>query len=117
MVLLKENHIKAAGSIPEAVKMVKEKYGAKHKIEIETRDIAEVNEAIDSKCDIIMLDNMTLEEMEASVKVIAGKAEVEASGNITIENIRAVAETGVDYISVGAITHSVKVLDISLLII
>ena len=117
MVLLKENHIKAAGSIQEAVKMVKEKYGVKHKIEIETRDIAEVNQAIDSKCDIIMLDNMTLKEMEASVKVIAGKAEVEASGNITIENIRAVAETGVDYISVGAITHSVKALDISLLII
>lgn len=117
MVLLKENHIKAAGSITNAVQMIREKYGSDYKIEVETRNILEIEEAIKSNVDIIMLDNMSIEEMERAVKLIDGNAKIEASGNITIKNIREVAETGVYYISVGAITHSVNALDISLLII
>ncbi|MEN8194208.1 MAG: carboxylating nicotinate-nucleotide diphosphorylase [Bacteroidota bacterium] len=117
MIMLKENHIKASGSIKKAVESVKKEYGEKFKIEVETREITEVVEALDSKIDIIMLDNMSTEEMAAAIKLIGTNAKVEASGNITIDNIRKVAETGVDYISVGAITHSVSALDISLLII
>lgn len=117
MVMLKENHIKAAGSIPKAVKIIREQYGFKYKIEVETGNLNEVVEAMNNNVDIIMLDNMPIEEMQASVIMINKKAKVEASGNITAENIRVVAETGVDYISVGAITHSVSALDISLLII
>ena len=117
MVMLKENHIKAAGSIQKAVSMIKQKYGSEYKIEIETQDLTEVVEAIDAKVDIIMLDNMSLEEMKAAVKISGSNAKVEASGNITKANIRSIAETGVDYISVGVITHSIRALDISLLII
>ncbi len=116
MVMLKENHIKAAGSISKAVKTIREKYGSQYKIEVETRNLAEVVDALDCEVDIIMLDNMSLEEMQASVLMINKKVKVEASGSITLGNIKAVAETGVDYISVGAITHSVNALDISLLI-
>jgi len=117
MVLLKENHIKAAGSISKAVKIIREKYGRKYKVEVEARNLDEVTEALNSDVDIIMLDNMSLKEMQESVLIINKKVKVEASGNITAENIRVIAETGVDYISVGAITHSVSALDISLLII
>lgn len=117
MVLLKENHIKAAGSITNAVKTIRDKYSSDYKIEVETRNIFEIEEAIKSNVDIIMLDNMSIEDMKLAVKKIGGKAKIEASGNITVKNIKSVAETGVDYISVGAITHSVKALDISLLII
>ena len=117
MVMLKENHIKAAGSIQKAVNVVREKYGNKYKIEVETGNLVEVMDALDSDVDIIILDNMPIEEMQASVLMINKKVKTEASGNITLENIKSVAETGVDYISVGAITHSVNALDISLLII
>lgn len=117
MVMLKENHIKAAGSISKAVKIIREKYGRKYKVEVEARNLDEVTEALNSDVDIIMLDNMSLKEMQESVLIINKKVKVEASGNITAENIRVIAETGVDYISVGAITHSVSALDISLLII
>jgi len=117
MVLLKENHIKATESITKAVQKVRDKYGSDYKIEVETRNLAEIEEAIKSNVDVIMLDNMSIDEMESAVQLIGGSAKIEASGNITVKNIRAVAETGVDYISVGAITHSVSALDISLLII
>lgn len=117
MVMLKENHIKAAGSITTAVQLIRNKYSYDYKIEVETRNLAEIKEAIKSNVDVIMLDNMSIEEMESAVKLIGGIAKIEASGNITVKNIRAVAEIGVDYISVGAITHSVSALDISLLII
>jgi len=117
MVMLKENHIKAAGSITTAVKMIREKYNTDFKIEVETSNFAEIEEAIKSSVDVIMLDNMSIDEMKVAVKMIGGSAKIEASGNITLNNIRAVAETGVDYISVGAITHSVNALDISLLIL
>lgn len=116
MVMLKENHIKAAGSITKAVNQIKEKYGSKFKIEVETTNIEEVQETIDSKADIIMLDNMTIEEMTTCVNLIDGKIKTEASGNVNLETIRNIALTGVDFISVGAITHSVNALDISLLI-
>ncbi len=117
MVMLKENHIKAAGSITSAVQMIRNRYGSEYKIEVETRNLLEIKEAIKSNVDIIMLDNMSIEDMKSAVKLIGKSAKIEASGNITVKNIRAVAETGVDYISVGAITHSVSALDISLLII
>ncbi|HOJ36543.1 MAG TPA: nicotinate-nucleotide diphosphorylase (carboxylating), partial [Clostridiales bacterium] len=83
-------------------------------IEVETRNLAEVKEALDAGADIIMLDNMTVDEMKEAVKLIGGRAKTEASGNITLDNIKEVAETGVDIISMGAITHSVKAFDISM---
>ncbi len=114
MVLIKDNHIKAAGSITKAVSLIRNKYGNKFRIEVETKNIDEVREALETKADIIMLDNMSIEIMKEAVKIIAGKAKTEASGNITSENIAEVASTGVDFISVGALTHSVKALDISM---
>ena len=87
------------------------------KIEIETTNIEEVKEALNSNIDIIMLDNMNIDIMKKAVLLIDGKVKTEASGNVTLENIADIAETGVDFVSVGAITHSVKALDISLLII
>ncbi|KUO59956.1 nicotinate-nucleotide pyrophosphorylase [bacterium BRH_c32] len=114
MVLIKDNHIKAARSITKAVSLIRKNYGNKFKIEVETKNIDEVREALETKADIIMLDNMSIEIMKEAVKIIAGKAKTEASGNITIENIAEVASTGVDFISVGALTHSVKALDISM---
>lgn len=112
MVMIKDNHIKAAGSIYRAVDLVKAKIKPGIKIEVETSNIKEVNEALEAEVDIIMLDNMSVELMNEAVKLINGKAKVEASGNITIKNVKAVAETGIDFISVGALTHSVKALDI-----
>lgn len=112
MVMIKDNHIKAAGGIYRAVELAKAKIKPGIKIEVETSNIKEVKEAIEAEADIIMLDNMAVELMNEAVKLINGKAEVEASGNISIKNVKAVAETGVDFISVGALTHSVKALDI-----
>jgi len=114
MVLIKDNHIKAAGSITRAVQLIRKKLKKKMKIEVETANLDEVKEALSNKVDIIMLDNMSLEMMEQAVKLIGGKAKVEASGNVTLENVRKIALTGVDFISVGALTHSVKALDISM---
>lgn len=116
MVMLKENHIRTAGSITNAVRQIRNQFHDKYKIEVETTNIEEVKEAARSNVDIIMLDNMSNDLMAKCVKIINGKIKTEASGNITIDNIRAVALTGVDYISVGSITHSVSALDISLLI-
>jgi nicotinate-nucleotide pyrophosphorylase (carboxylating) len=113
-VLIKDNHIKMAGGIKASVEAAR--LGCPHtaRIEVEVEDLAGVNEALAAKADIIMLDNMTLERMREAVNLIAGRALVEASGGITEGNIRAVAEAGVDLISAGALTHSVKALDISL---
>lgn len=113
-VMLKDNHIDAGGGIGNAVKTVRKKIGHTVKIEVETRNLQEVSESLDAGADIIMLDNMTAEQMADAVKIINGRALTEASGNITALNIRAVAETGVDIISMGSITHSVKALDISM---
>ena len=118
MIMLKDNHIDFAGSIAQAVTSTQsylKENGLNLKIEVETRNLDEVKQALAvGGVDRIMLDNMSLKEMTAAVKLIAGRSETEASGGITEETIRGVAETGVDYISVGALTHSIKSLDISL---
>jgi nicotinate-nucleotide pyrophosphorylase (carboxylating) len=113
MAMIKDNHIEVAGGITAAVKAVRSSIEDGIKIEVETTNLDQVQEAIDAGADIIMLDNMDIETMHEGVKLIAGRAKVEASGNITIERLREVAATGVDYISIGALTHSVKALDIS----
>jgi len=113
-VLIKDNHIKAAGGIRQAVEAVRKRIPHTVKIEVETETLEQVKEALDSGADIIMLDNMTPELMKQAVELIAGKALTEASGNVNLGNIEEVAATGVDIISVGAITHSVKAMDISM---
>ena len=112
--MLKDNHIDACGSITKAVSTLRGKIGHTVKIEVETRNLDEVAEALATCCEIIMLDNMDCETMKKAVEMTSGKALLEASGNITAETIRKVAETGVDIISIGALTHSVKAFDISL---
>jgi len=114
MVMIKDNHIKFVGSIKEAVKQIKSKVSPMVKIEVEVSNINELKEALETEVDIIMLDNMSLEEMKEAVKIVDGKVKLEASGNITLDNIRDVALTGVDYISTGATIHSSKWLDISM---
>ena len=116
MVMLKENHIEVAGGITKAVLQVRKKVNSDIKIEVETKNLAEVQEAINNQVDVIMLDNMALNTMREAVILINGKAKVEASGNMTLNRIADVAATGVDFISVGALTHSVSALDISMLI-
>lgn len=113
-VLIKDNHINFAGSITKAVEIVRSKYQDKYKIEVETSTLDEVKEALVVKADIIMLDNMDVSMMKEAVKIINGRALTEASGGITLNTIAGIAETGVDYISVGALTHSSPSLDISL---
>lgn len=112
--MLKDNHIDAGGGITNAVKILRSKLGHMVKIEVETRNFDEVKEAVSAGADIIMLDNMTNAQMEECVRFIGGRAKTEASGNITLENIAEVAKTGVDIISLGALTHSVKAFDISM---
>ncbi len=114
-VLIKENHIAAAGGISAAIERAKLQLPHTLKIEIETCDLTEVAEALQAGADIIMLDNMNLDEMRQGVKLIAGKALVEASGGVNLERVRDIAETGVNIISVGALTHSVTAVDISML--
>lgn len=112
--MLKDNHIDAAGGITNAVKMLRGKLGHMVKIEVETRNLDEVKEAVEVGADIIMLDNMSCEMMREAVAIVDGRALLEASGGITAETLRAVAQTGVDVISIGALTHSVKAMDISM---
>ena len=112
--MLKDNHIDAYGGITPAVTALREKAGHMLKVEVEARTLNDVQEALDCKVDVIMLDNMTCEEMKKAVELVNGRAKLEASGNVTLENIRQVAETGVDIISLGALTHSVKAFDISM---
>jgi len=113
-VLIKDNHIAVAGSIKEAVTAARRSLGHTVKIEVEVETLEQVASALESRVEIIMLDNMSVDEMKQAVKLIEGKALTEASGQITEENILEVAKTGVDYISIGAITHSVKAMEISL---
>lgn len=115
--MLKDNHVDAGGGITSAVKKLREKLGHTVKIELEVRNLDELREALSVDVDIIMLDNMSCDEMKKAVEITNGKAKLEASGGITDETIRAVAETGVDIISMGAITHSVTAFDISLKIV
>ena len=112
--MLKDNHIDAGGGITNAVKILRSKLGHMVKIEVETRNFDEVKEAVAAGADIIMLDNMSNEQMRECVAFIDGRAKTEASGNITLDNIADVAKTGVDIISLGALTHSVKAFDISM---
>lgn len=114
MAMIKDNHIKVAGGITAAVKAVRTHIPAGVKIEVETTNLQEVREALEMQADIIMLDNMSNTEMAEAVKLIQGKAKTEASGNMNIPRLKEVAATGVDYISVGALTHSVTALDISM---
>ena len=114
MVLIKDNHIKVAGSIENAVDQVRKQSGADIKIEVETTSLKEVLEALNKNVDMIMLDNMSTEMMAEAVKIINGRAKVEASGNMTLDRLREVAATGVDFISSGAIIHQAKSLDLSL---
>jgi len=116
-ILIKDNHIDAAGGIARAVKACLDSLGAEQKnlmIEVETRTLEEVKEAVALPIHRIMLDNMDIETMRRAVEEVQGKVEMEASGSISLENVRAVAETGVDYISIGSLTHSANALDISL---
>ncbi|MCS7052287.1 MAG: carboxylating nicotinate-nucleotide diphosphorylase [Ignavibacterium sp.] len=117
MILIKDNHIVVSGSITNAVKTCREKMKQlkkKYLIEVETKNLLEVEEALENRVDIIMLDNFSINQMKKAVNLISGKCKVEASGGITLKNVKKVAETGVDFISIGALTHSVKALDISL---
>ena len=113
-VLLKDNHIGAAGSVAKAVAMAKEYAPFVRKIEIEVETMEQVKEAVEAGADIIMLDNMTPEMMKEAVELIAGRAQTECSGNITKGNIAKILETGVDFVSSGALTHSAPILDISM---
>lgn len=113
-VLIKDNHIVAAGGISEAIQAVRRNAPHTLRVEIEAETLDQVRECLDAGADIIMLDNMTVEDMRASVKLIGRRALTEASGNMGERDLREVAETGVDYISIGALTHSVQALDISL---
>lgn len=113
-ILLKDNHIGAAGSVTKAVQMAKEYAPFVRKIEVEVENMDMVKEAVAAGADIIMLDNMTPQDMKEAVKYINGRAETECSGNVTKENIENLVSIGVDYISSGALTHSAPILDISL---
>ena len=113
-ILLKDNHIGAAGGIKEAISMAKDYASFVRKIEIEVENLDMVKEAVEAGADIIMLDNMTLEQMREAICLIDGRAEIEVSGNVTKEKIADLASLGVDYISSGALTHSAPILDFSL---
>ncbi|RLC52356.1 MAG: carboxylating nicotinate-nucleotide diphosphorylase [Candidatus Cloacimonadota bacterium] len=114
MVMIKDNHIDAAGGIVKAVNKIRNKWGTRFQIEVETRNLDEVQQAIDCKSDRVMLDNMDDQMMSQAVELIAGRCETEASGNMSLERIPEVAETGVNFISVGELTHTVKAFDFSL---
>ena len=114
MILIKDNHIDAAGTISKAVEKVRSRWKNRFKIEVETRNFDEIKEALSCKVDRIMLDNMNIDNMKEAVKIIDKKAEIEISGNMTLEKIKTVREIGVDYISFGELTHTVKAFDFSL---
>lgn len=114
-VIVKENHIRAAGGISKAVSRLLESLPPTLKIEVETTNLAEVQEALDAGADLIMLDNMPIPEMALAVRTVRGRALIEASGNVRISNVREIASTGVNFISTGAIIHSARWSDLSLL--
>ncbi len=115
MALIKENHIYAAGSVREAVHRVRARY-RDIRIEVEVKTLDELHEALEVKPDRILLDNMDLNKLKKAVEIVNGKVSLESSGNVTLDNVADIANTGVDFISVGSLTHSVKALDISLLL-
>jgi nicotinate-nucleotide pyrophosphorylase (carboxylating) len=113
-ILLKDNHIGAAGSVKKAVEMAKEYAPFVRKIEVEVENLDMCREAVEAGADIIMLDNMSVEDMTKAVKLIDGRAQTECSGNITRENVKSIVAAGVDFVSSGALTHSAPILDLSL---
>ena len=113
-ILLKDNHIDAAGGVKQAIEAAQKYAPFVRKIEVETENLDMVREAVEAGADIIMLDNMTPEEMEEAVKLIDGRAKTECSGNVTKENIKKITQIGVDYVSSGALTHSAPILDVSM---
>ena len=113
-VLIKDNHILAVGSADEAVRRARARVGDAMRVEVEIEDVAQLESVIEAGADVVMLDNMPPAEMRRAVEVAGGRVELEASGGITLESIREVAETGVDWISVGAVTHSARTLDVAL---
>jgi len=114
MVLIKDNHLRRVGSVSEAVRRARAAARPGTRVEVEAAHLLQVREALAAKVDMIMLDNMSVEAMRQAVGLAAGRVPLEASGNMTLDRVRAVAETGVDFISVGALTHSAKAIDISL---
>lgn len=112
--LVKDNHVAAAGGVAQAFALISTAYGSSLEIEIECDTIAQVSEALGAGADLILLDNMSITELSEAVDLVAGKAKLEASGGLTLQTARAVAETGVDYLSIGALTHSAPVLDLGL---
>ena len=115
MVLIKDNHIEAADGVGNAIELVRKNSKTKLPIEIEVKTLKQLDETLPYEPDRIMLDNMSIEEIKKSVKIVNGRIPLEASGNINLKTVKAVAETGVDYISIGKLTHSVTALDISFL--
>ena len=113
-VLIKDNHIKAAGGIIKAVEKIKKNYNNSMQIEVETTTLSEVNDAIIAKSDIIMLDNMSLEDIKKAVNLIDGRASIEVSGSISIDQLNALSKVNIDFVSIGALTHSSKASDISM---
>ena len=113
-VLIKDNHIKAAGGIIKAVEKIKKNYNNSMQIEVETTTLSEVNDAIIAKSDIIMLDNMPLEDIKKAVNLIDGRASIEVSGSISIDQLNALSKVNIDFVSIGALTHSSKASDISM---
>ena len=116
-ILIKENHVRAAGGVGEAVRRAKARAPHYLKVEVEVRDLAELEEALEAGADLILLDNFPLEALREAVRRVGGRVPLEASGNMTLERAKAAAEAGVDYVSVGALTHSAKALDLSLLVV
>jgi nicotinate-nucleotide pyrophosphorylase (carboxylating) len=114
MILIKDNHLRYVGSVAEAVRRARAAAKPGIRIEVEAADIAQVRDALAAGADMIMLDNMTLETMREAVALAESRVPLEASGNMSLDRVRAVAETGVDFISVGALTHSARAVDISL---
>lgn len=114
MIMLKDNHINAAGGVKEAIKLAQERSPFIKKVEVETENLEMVKEAVAAGTDIIMLDNMTVDEMKAAIELIGGRAVVEASGNLTAENIKKLKTLDIDYVSSGAITHSAGIVDLSM---
>jgi len=113
-VLIKDNHIAAAGGISRALERVRRRISHTLKVEVEAKNLKEVKEALRSGADVIMLDNMSVGDMRKAVSLVGGRVPLEASGNVTLANVRQIAETGVDFISIGMLTHSVPAADISL---
>lgn len=113
-ILIKDNHIGAAGSIKKAIEMAREYAPFVRKIEVEVETLDQLDEALEAGADIIMLDNMTLEEMKLAVGRANGKAQTECSGNVTLERLKTIAEVGVDFVSCGALTHSAPIMDLSM---